>query len=96
MHSDGWTALHWAAYYGNRRMIRSLVDADADRLQVFMDGQMVLDDQSHDYVMTRPEGGGSGWLAGTSFDGQIAEIRLDDDIAPLPQQPVASDLTAFV
>jgi PKD repeat protein len=73
-----------------------LVDADADRLQVFMDGQMVLDDQSHDYVMTRPEGGGRGWLAGTSFDGQIAEIRLDDDIAPLPQQPVASDLTAFV
>ena len=30
VHSDGWTALHWAAAYGNRRMIRSLVDADAD------------------------------------------------------------------
>ncbi len=27
---NGWTALHWAAYYGNRRMIRLLVDADAD------------------------------------------------------------------
>ena len=30
VHSAGDTALHWAACYGNRRMIRSLVDADAD------------------------------------------------------------------
>jgi ankyrin repeat protein len=31
VHSEyGYTALHWAAYYGNRRMIGSLVDADAD------------------------------------------------------------------
>ncbi len=30
VYSDGWTALHIAANYGNRRMIRSLVDADAD------------------------------------------------------------------
>jgi hypothetical protein len=29
VHSDGMTALHWAAYHGNRRMIRSLVDAKA-------------------------------------------------------------------
>ena len=30
VHRYGWTALHWAADYGNRRMIGSLVDADAD------------------------------------------------------------------
>ncbi len=30
MHSGDWTALHWAAFNGNRRMIRLLVDADAD------------------------------------------------------------------
>ncbi len=30
MHRYGFTALHWAARYGNRRMIRSLVDAGAD------------------------------------------------------------------
>ncbi len=30
VHRYGSTALHWAAYYGNRRMIRSLVDANAD------------------------------------------------------------------
>ncbi len=30
VHRNGATALHWAANYGNRRMIRSLVDADAD------------------------------------------------------------------
>ncbi len=30
VHRYGSTALHFAAYYGNRRMIRSLVDADAD------------------------------------------------------------------
>jgi hypothetical protein len=29
LHSNGRTALHWAAAYGNRRMIRSLVDAKA-------------------------------------------------------------------
>ena len=29
VHSDGNTALHSAAYYGNRRMIGLLVDADA-------------------------------------------------------------------
>ena len=28
--SDGWTALHWAAIYNNRRMIRSLVGFGAD------------------------------------------------------------------
>ncbi len=30
VHRNGSTALHHAAYYGNRRMIRSLVDANAD------------------------------------------------------------------
>ncbi len=30
VHRYGRTALHYAAMYGNRRMIRSLVDADAD------------------------------------------------------------------
>ena len=30
VHSDGNTALHWAAMYGNRRIVRSLVDANAD------------------------------------------------------------------
>jgi ankyrin repeat protein len=30
VHSGGMTALHWAALRGNRRMIRSLVDANAD------------------------------------------------------------------
>jgi hypothetical protein len=30
VHSDGNTALHYAAHRGNCRMIRSLVDADAD------------------------------------------------------------------
>ncbi len=34
VHRNGWTALHYAADYGNRRMIRSLVDANAD-----VDGQ---------------------------------------------------------
>ncbi len=30
VHSDGWTALYYAAEYGNRRIVRSLVDANAD------------------------------------------------------------------
>ncbi len=30
VHSDGRTALHWAAMRGNRRIVRTLVDADAD------------------------------------------------------------------
>ncbi len=30
VHSNGSTALHWAAIYGNRRIVRSLVDAKAD------------------------------------------------------------------
>jgi hypothetical protein len=30
VHSNGFTALHWAAFFGNRRIVRSLVDADAD------------------------------------------------------------------
>ncbi len=30
VHSNGYTALHIAAIYGNRRIVRSLVDAKAD------------------------------------------------------------------
>ncbi len=30
VHSIDYTALHWAAVRGNRRIVRSLVDADAD------------------------------------------------------------------
>jgi hypothetical protein len=30
VHSAGYTTLHWAASYGNRRIVRSLVDANAD------------------------------------------------------------------
>ncbi len=30
VHSEGDTALHWAAAFGNRRIIGLLVDADAD------------------------------------------------------------------
>jgi PKD domain/Right handed beta helix region len=74
-----------------------ILDTGADRLQVFMDDHLVLDDQSHDFVMVNPGGTGRGWVTGAGFDGRIAEIRIDDDIAPLPlQHPVASDLTAFV
>ena len=29
VHSNGYTALHWAAVCGNRRIVRSLVDANA-------------------------------------------------------------------
>jgi ankyrin repeat protein len=30
VHSFGHTALHWAAKYGNRRIVRSLVGSGAD------------------------------------------------------------------
>jgi PKD repeat protein len=73
-----------------------ILDSVADRLQVFFDNEMVLDDQSHDFVMQTPEGVGRGWIAGTGFDGQIAEIRIDDDIAPLLENLVGSDSMAFI
>ena len=30
LHSNGWTALHWAAHYDNRRIVRLLIAAKAD------------------------------------------------------------------
>jgi ankyrin repeat protein len=30
LHSNGVTSLHWAAYYGNRRIVRKLLDANAN------------------------------------------------------------------
>jgi hypothetical protein len=30
VHSDGFTALHWAARFGNRRIVRLLIASDAD------------------------------------------------------------------
>ncbi len=30
VHSAGSTALHWAAFYGNRRIVRLLIDAKAN------------------------------------------------------------------
>jgi len=73
-----------------------IVDTVADRLQVFVDDRLRLDDQSHDFVPNRPDAVGSQWFAGTDFNGRIAEIRIDDDIeaSALPQA-IGDDLTAF-
>ncbi len=30
VHSNGYTALHWAVYHGNRRVVRLLIDAKAN------------------------------------------------------------------
>jgi hypothetical protein len=74
-----------------------IVDTVADRLQVFVDNRLVLQDESSDFVPLRPDAVGRHWFAGTDFDGRIAEIRIDDDIAvSLLPQVVGNDLTAFV
>ena len=58
-----------------------IVDAVSDRLQVFLDDTLVLEDRHTDLVMTNPEGGsGGGWVVGDGFDGTISGLRIDDDI----------------
>jgi PKD repeat protein len=69
-----------------------IVDAAADRLQVFLDNRLVFEDLETDLVMTNPEGGTGGWVLGRDFGGQIAEFRIDDDIG---HQPVNGDVVLF-
>jgi hypothetical protein len=71
-----------------------IVDAQADRLQVLVNDKMVLDDRSSDFLMTTAHV--NVWALGTTFDGRIADFRIDNDIAPLQHHPVVSDATAFV
>ena len=70
-----------------------IVDAVADRLQVFLDDRLAFEDRGIDLVMTNPEGGhNGGWRLGAGFDGQIADLRIDDDIG---HQIATGDVVAF-
>jgi PKD repeat protein len=69
-----------------------IVDAVADRLQVFLDSRLVFEDTATDLVMTNPEGGSAGWVLGQGFDGWIADFRVDDDIG---HQVATGDVVLF-
>ena len=58
-----------------------LFDPVADRLRVFLDDQLVLEDNSTDLVMVNPQGAArDGWILGRNFTGTIAEFDLSENI----------------
>ncbi|WP_171102131.1 right-handed parallel beta-helix repeat-containing protein [Ruegeria sp. HKCCD7255] len=59
-----------------------IVDAETDRLQVIVDGELVLDEQSYDFDIVGAGGKEWGWSLGPKwgdgFDGEIYDFRIDD------------------
>lgn len=70
-----------------------VLDAAGDRLQVFVDDRLVLDDRQTDLVMTNPEGDPQdGWVLGDGFAGRISAFEITEDIS----HPVATgDVSLF-
>lgn len=60
-----------------------IADADADRLQVIVDDQLVLDEQDIDLEFANQGGREWGWTVGSkwgsSFDGEVTDFRVEAD-----------------
>ncbi|MEO0566862.1 MAG: right-handed parallel beta-helix repeat-containing protein [Pseudomonadota bacterium] len=60
-----------------------IADADADRLQVIVDDQLVLDEQDIDLEFANQGGREWGWTVGSkwgsSFDGNVTDFRVEAD-----------------
>ncbi|GGE26107.1 parallel beta-helix repeat (two copies) [Gemmobacter megaterium] len=77
-----------------------LLDTVDDRLQVVLDGAVVMDLQDVDFTMAAPGASGSyasGWTIGTAwnrfFDGEVHDFRLGDQFSFLEDyQPVPTAL----
>jgi hypothetical protein len=60
-----------------------MVDTVADRLQVLLDGEVVIDATDADFDLTAAGLKQSGWTIGTTwnrfFDGEVHDFRLGDE-----------------
>ena len=74
--------------------LRISVDSELDRIQIVVDGQVVLDDDSHDLELSRVAEANDNhdWTLGTAwnryFDGEITDLTIADDAVflDLPDQ----------
>ena len=78
--------------------ITLMVDQTADRLQVIVDDQLVIDETGTDFEFAGAGGREWGWSLGTKWgkyvDGEISAFAVDDDVQFIDQTAPADDLFA--
>ncbi len=78
--------------------ISLMVDQASDRLQVVVDGNLVLDETGTDFDFVGADGQEWGWDLGTGsgrfVDGQVSAFAIDDDVQFTDQPVVYDDLFA--
>ncbi|WP_298388347.1 right-handed parallel beta-helix repeat-containing protein [Ruegeria sp.] len=82
-----------------QHQVAVILDADTDRVQVIVDGVVVLDDTSRDLDIVGAGGHEWGWslgpMWGNGFDGEIYDFRVDDE-ADFYDPPVVMEDTLAV
>lgn len=78
--------------------ITLMVDQTADRLQVIVDDQLVIDETGTDFDFVGSGGREWGWSLGTKWgkyvDGEVSAFAVDDDVQFIDQIAPADDLFA--
>ncbi len=78
--------------------ISMMVDQASDRLQVLVDGNLVLDETTTDFDFVGTSGHEWGWSLGTGWgrhvDGEVSGFAIDDDVSFVDQPVVHDDLFA--
>ena len=81
-----------------KHTISVMVDQDADRLQVIVDDQLVLDETNTDFDFVGAHGQEWGWDLGTGagryVDGDVTAFAIDDDVQFYDHPIVQDDLFA--
>lgn len=74
--------------------LRVVVDGGQDRLQVIIDGDVVLDDSSRDIDLVQSDKGHWGYMIGTpwasTFEGAVTGLEIDDSAQFIPEDPMLS------
>ncbi|WP_171213014.1 right-handed parallel beta-helix repeat-containing protein [Ruegeria sp. HKCCA5839] len=80
--SDGFILKDLGLNDTDEHQLTVIVDAVTDRIQVIVDGELVLDEQSYDLDFVGAGGKEWGWTLGpkwgNGFDGEIYDFRIDD------------------
>jgi len=97
--SDGFVIRNAGVLDAEEHNARVIIDSDVDRLQVVLDGEVVLDEQGVDLDLTADAGRQWGWSLGTAwdrfFEGEVSDFRIDAEARFIDELNDQSDGTVL-